>query len=309
MPPKKLAKAAPAPAKKAASPPPPPAPAPKKAAAKADSKAAGKRSKDDDDEPEPVQSPSPAKRIATRSSDTSERAPNTAAGGPAQSPVQVASSSWTMVSKPSPDRLTVPYDGPTASSGSFIAEGLVKLRRAGRLCDATIVAASGRITVHRAVLAAHSETLATRLQEPNAELDLRTFSHESADFVVRWLYGEVEHDNYVPSTSKVNEEVLQISSDFSLPLLAELCALKLSANVDTTNVVARIRLCEEFGLPRLRAALVSALIKDRKVLDAVAKDPTTLTHPGLMRELLASIAAAGAEAQDEEDEKPSSKRK
>ncbi|CAE7040021.1 unnamed protein product, partial [Symbiodinium natans] len=46
-----------------------------------------------------------------------------------------------------------------------------------------------------------------------------------------------------------------------------------------------------FGLSKLRAALVQGIVEDQVVLDAVAKDPATLTHPPLMRELLASIAS------------------
>lgn len=121
------------------------------------------------------------------------------------------------------------------------------------------------------------------------ELDLKAYSCEAVDLFVRWLYGEVGVSSYNPS-EQVNVEVLRLASEFELPQLSELCALHLTTNVEVKNVVERIRLCEEFRLPRLREALVSSLFEDKHVLDAVARDASTLSHPALMRELLASIA-------------------
>merc|ERR1719203_2505417 len=101
--------------------------------------------------------------------------------------------------------------------------------------------------------------------------------------------------SYSPSSAEVNEEVLRLSFQFGLALLSEHCALYLAKDVTTKNVVARIRLSEEFGLPRLRAALVGTLAEDHDALGTVAKDPATLSHPVLMRELLASIAQKASE--------------
>eukprot|EP00929_Paragymnodinium_shiwhaense_P045010 TRINITY_DN23050_c0_g3_i3.p1 TRINITY_DN23050_c0_g3~~TRINITY_DN23050_c0_g3_i3.p1 ORF type:complete len:242 (-),score=40.19 TRINITY_DN23050_c0_g3_i3:465-1190(-) len=114
---------------------------------------------------------------------------------------------------------TTPGDG-----AAPVLEGLVKMRRAGTFCDATVVAAGGaKISVHRAVLAAGSATLAERVKlaqsAQSAELNLGSVSHEAADILVRWLYGEVSAAVFRPSTSQVNEEVLKLSSELGLPLL------------------------------------------------------------------------------------------
>mmetsp|Transcript_15849 Transcript_15849/g.50725 ORF Transcript_15849/g.50725 Transcript_15849/m.50725 type:complete len:317 (-) Transcript_15849:183-1133(-) len=193
--------------------------------------------------------------------------------------------------QPPKDRLRVSYAPPEAGVAPSLCSGLVALRNGGNLCDAAVLAGGGqRLPVHRLVLAANSDALSSRLQGETGELDLKAYSHEAVELLVRWLYGEVHIGSYAPSSEQVNEEVLRFSSEFRLPPLAELCALHLAKNVEVKNVVARIRLCEEFGLPRLRSTLVGALCEDRHMLDAVARDASTLCHPALMRELLASIA-------------------
>lgn len=146
-------------------------------------------------------------------------------------------------------------------------------------------------------MAAASTTLDERLQL-SSELDLGKVSHEAADYLVRWIYGEVSSANYRPSTVVVNEEVLQLASEFGMPKLSELGSSRLALGVTISNVVGRIRLCEEFGLPTLRSALVAALIADKQALMAVSQDPMTLGHPALMRELLSAIATRATEVAD-----------
>lgn len=309
MAPKKVApKAAPPPSKKA---PPPPV-------TKAAPKGRPKKKADDDEEEEADQvvvSPSPKSKTAP-AAQASEESPASAAAramkvvpGPIPSPgsggkgSSSASAEWALTAKPIPGRLSVPYPAHAGAAADMLGQGLVRLRRAGNLCDLVVVAGAGRLPVHRTVLAAHSETMMSRLQEDVKELDFRC-SHEAADLVVRWIYGEVDSASYLPSTAKVNEEVLQVSSEFGLLQLSELCAARLAGDADFSNVVIRIRLCEEFGLPKLRAALVTAIVEDAKALHAVATDPITLTHPGLMRELLASIAANTGGNDDADDARP-----
>jgi len=187
-------------------------------------------------------------------------------------------------------KVSVKYSA-TGSNFAPVCEGLVLLRRDKKLCDMTVVANAGvRFKAHRAVLGAHSDLLASKLEEPGAEIQVDYASYEAVDLFVRWAYSEVNVQNYHPSSTKVNEEVLQISSDLQIPMLSELCALWLSTDVVTGNVVDRIRLCEEFGMPKLRAALVAGIVKDTRVLQAVSQNPATLKHPALMRELLSAIA-------------------
>lgn len=177
--------------------------------------------------------------------------------------------------------------GTTASS---LMEGLVEFRRAGQLCDVVLVAAGGaRFPVHRLVLSAQSMVLEQKLRAGAAELEV-TGGHEAVDLLAKWLYCEVDAATYKPSSSKVNEEMLRISSDLGLPRLSEICALHLARHADVENVVPCVQLCEEYGLPDLRSALIIALVEDRSALDIVSRDPATMGHPALMRELLAALA-------------------
>lgn len=198
-----------------------------------------------------------------------------------------------------PELLRVRYEAADAPRPASLREGLLRLQRQGRLCDAAVLVAGERIPVHRVVLAAHSDDLGDR-----SELDLQSMSREAADILVLFLYGEVaDAASFSPSSGKVLEEVLQLAFELGLAPLAELCASRLATDTDITNVVARVRLCEQRGLPRLRASLVEALVEDGAALQKVARDVATVSHPALMQELLAAIAmqaraAAGAEEAD-----------
>lgn len=151
------------------------------------------------------------------------------------------------------------------------------------------------------VLASQSPVLDRKLEESGPEVDLGAISHDAANVVVSFIYGEIGVDSYKPANAKVNEEVLRLASELGLPLLSQICSTRLSVDVTIKNVVERIRLCESYGLPELRAALVNALVQDRSALDAVARDDSTLSHPALMRELLAGLAAKAIEEQAETD--------
>jgi len=177
-----------------------------------------------------------------------------------------------------------------------LAEGLVQLRRKLHRCDAAILAGGGaRIPVHAVVLASQSQVLDRKLEEGGPEIDLGSVSHDAAHILVQWIYGEISVETYAPSNARVNEEVLRLASELGLPLLAQICSTRLARDVTIKNVVERIRLCEAFGLPELRASLVSALVEDRLSLDAVAREEATLAHPALMRELLACLASKAIE--------------
>ena len=191
----------------------------------------------------------------------------------------------------SPARLRVDFQATSVggSGQNSLEQGLVRLRSNNQLCDMNVITNSGKIAVHRAVLAAQSEMLTQKLQE-GGDLDLHEASHEAVELVVKFCYGEVKEDGFAPSTSEVNEEILKISSNLALPSLSQLCAGRLAMDATTTNVVASVRLSEEYSLLSLRAALVKGILEDPAVLETVAKDPVTLNHPALMRELLAFIA-------------------
>lgn len=171
--------------------------------------------------------------------------------------------------------------------------GLIQLRSAGTHCDAEFVSGDGdRFRLHRCVAAACSKELDRRLGEAESHVLQLKASRPAVELVVEYLYGEVNEQNHNVNEVRpeVNEEVLQLACELALPKLSELCALVLALGVDEHNVVQRILLCEEFGLPRLRKMLVTSLIDDKVTLVAVSKDPKTLAHPALMRELLAAVA-------------------
>jgi len=242
---------------------------------------------EEEEEEEQAVAPSPKKSPKRLVSKTSPSEAAALANSPPPPPKRSATSSLLQVDYIVAGGLHAP-----------LAEGLVQLRRKLHRCDAAILAAGGaRIPVHAVVLASQSPVLDRKLEEGGPEVDLGAVSHDAAHYIVRWIYGEIGVDTYSPANPKVNEEVLRLASELGLPMLAQICSTRLAMDVSIKNVVDRIRLCEAFGLPELRAALVTALVEDRHALDAVARDDATLSHPALMRELLAALASKAIEEQ------------
>ncbi|CAK0898483.1 unnamed protein product [Prorocentrum cordatum] len=252
---------------------------------------------DEEEEPEESAVEEPAAESAAELaarvmhvSATKSAPPTSAAGG---APAEATPSSPAKPAAPEP--LRVRYEAADAPRPAPLRGGLLRLQREGRLCDAALLVAGERLPVHRVVLAAHSDDLGDR-----SELDLQAMSREAADILLLYLYGEVaDAAAFSPSSGQVLEEVLQLAFELGLAPLAELCAARLAADTDVANVAARVRLCEQRGLPRLREALVRALLEDGAALQTVAQDAVTVNHPALMQELLAAIAQqarAAAEA-------------
>eukprot|EP00811_Abedinium_folium_P037068 NODE_9717_length_1403_cov_6.709248.p1 GENE.NODE_9717_length_1403_cov_6.709248~~NODE_9717_length_1403_cov_6.709248.p1 ORF type:complete len:249 (+),score=66.82 NODE_9717_length_1403_cov_6.709248:40-786(+) len=129
-----------------------------------------------------------------------------------------------------------------------------------------------------------------REQGKHAELDLGNVSPEAAALLVRWIYEELDVATYHPSSPRINEELMRLSSTFDLPVLSEMCVARLAANITVETAVENMSLCQELGLIELRAAILLAIIKDKAMLRAVSSDVGTLQHPALMRELLVAIA-------------------
>jgi len=225
--------------------------------------------------------------------------PTTSATLPSVSPAaDPASMLVPMQVEPSSAELVVRY----SVSGDLAAplyEGLVRLRRAGDLCDIDVCAEDGsRFRAHTIVLAAHGGAMERRVREAKApvegahpQLQLGSVRAGAVEWFLRWAYGEVSVTSYLPTSDGENEDLLRIAAACELPRLAELCGTVLARGVDVKNAVARVKLCEDFGLPALRSALLEALVESKTALAEVACDPATMAHPVLMRELVMALAA------------------
>mmetsp|Transcript_3458 Transcript_3458/g.8616 ORF Transcript_3458/g.8616 Transcript_3458/m.8616 type:complete len:313 (+) Transcript_3458:60-998(+) len=193
-------------------------------------------------------------------------------------------------SEPLQKKLSVQWTSEGSAQVTALSS-LGRLQEQDILCDAALIGGSGkRVPVHSVVLAAQSPALLRRLRDGDRELALGAVSDEAVQIVRHWCYGQLIAQDYKPSSLDVNVEVLQLSSELSLPQLAEVCAWHLASGINTSNVVERMKLCEAYGLPRLHAALVQALIQDKSALALVARSSEVLQQPALMRELLGATA-------------------
>merc|ERR1712185_402573 len=127
-------------------------------------------------------------------------------------------------------------------------------------------------------------------QVTNCEIRL----YETCPGAVKTFLDFVYLNEYSPKTDEINKDVLKLASQFKMPELTERCAEVLAKDVNTTNVVERLGLCEEFQLERLREKIMQQLTCNKKVLHDVAQSKSILQYPLLMQEMLALIAQEGA---------------
>merc|ERR1719453_2232345 len=142
------------------------------------------------------------------------------------------------------------------------------------------------------ILAAKSEVLFEMFsQDKNEEqtkCEIRLY--ETCPGAVKCFLDFVYLDEYAPKTDEINKDVLKLASQFKMPDLTERCTEVLAKDINTTNVVERLGLCEEYQLERLREKIMQQLTSNRKVLNDVAQSKSILAYPLLMQEMLALIA-------------------
>merc|ERR1719163_1544298 len=150
-----------------------------------------------------------------------------------------------------------------------------------------------KFQAHKLVLAAKSEVLfemfsQDKHEEPASKCEIRLY--ETCPGAVKAFLDFVYLNEYSPKTDEINKDVLKLASQFKMPELTERCAEVLARDINTTNVVERLGLCEEFQLERLREKIMQQLTSNRKVLNDVAQSKAILQYPLLMQEMLSLIA-------------------
>jgi len=192
-------------------------------------------------------------------------------------------------------KLAVQYKAQSTSDQSVV-EGIRDIYNKGVLADVTLISGENKdkFSAHKLVLAAKSEVLLEMFSQDKAEepgmtnCEIRLY--ETCPGAVKAFLDFVYLDEYSPKTDEINKDVLKLASQFKMPELTEKCAEVLAKDVDTTNVVERLGLCEEFQLERLREKIMQQLTSNRKVLNDVAQSKSILQYPLLMQEMLSLIA-------------------
>merc|ERR1719160_84201 len=128
--------------------------------------------------------------------------------------------------------------------------------------------------------------------DPVTKCEIRLY--ETCPGAVKAFLDFVYVDEYAPKTDEINKDVLKLASQFKMPELTERCAEVLAKDINTTNVVERLGLCEEFQLDKLREKIMQQLTSNKKVLNDVAQSKSILQYPLLMQEMLGLIAQEGA---------------
>jgi hypothetical protein len=195
------------------------------------------------------------------------------------------------------EKLGVQYKAQSTSDQSVL-EGIRGIYNKGVLADVTLISGEDKdkFSAHKLVLAAKSEVLFEMFSQDKGEEQMKCEIrlYETCPGAVKAFLDFLYLDEYNPKTDEINKDVLKLAGQFKMPGLMERCAEVLAKDVNTSNVVERLGLCEEFQIERLREKIMQQLTCNKKVLHDVAQSKSILQYPLLMQEMLALIAQEGA---------------
>eukprot|EP00440_Ansanella_granifera_P067825 gb/GFBE01073579.1/.p1 GENE.gb/GFBE01073579.1/~~gb/GFBE01073579.1/.p1 ORF type:complete len:312 (+),score=71.29 gb/GFBE01073579.1/:1-936(+) len=122
---------------------------------------------------------------------------------------------------------------------------------------------------------------ATGLQEIQLpEISSPEAVHALLDCVYNFRVG------YEIGSDKAARDVLWLARSFDLPELEQLAVSKLVKDLDTSNVVARMAICEEFGLEYLYAQILEQLTASELALSQVSSSAELREHPKVLQRVL-----------------------
>jgi len=191
-------------------------------------------------------------------------------------------------------KLAVQYKASTTEEQPLL-NGIRDIYVKDQLADVTLISGEDKdkFRAHKLVLAAKSEVLfemfsQEKTEEQVTKCEIRLY--ETCPGAVKAFLDFVYLGEYAPKTDEINKDVLKLAGQFKMPELTEKCAESLAKDINTSNVVDALGLCEEYQLDRLREKIMQQLTSNRKVLNDVAQSKSILQYPLLMQEMLSLIA-------------------
>lgn len=179
-----------------------------------------------------------------------------------------------------------------------ILPGLQSLFRRGELCDVRLVAGGETFSAHAAVLAAASDAFREELVRMSRQegapfvFELAGVSHpESVRTMLACIYGPQDGSvvNYHPSSEGVNRDILQLAQRFGIPQLEAEASQWLAKGLNTSNVLERLVVCEEFGLSAVREKILEQLTANPSALFILATNPEIQKVPVVLQDLLVRV--------------------
>jgi len=212
-----------------------------------------------------------------------------------------------------PVGLTVKLPAIKNKGVDHLGDGLREFYRRGDFVDVSLVCCNQVYNAHRAVLAGKSEVFKQGLvasdSSPGMKQEVRLAdisNHEAVKLMLDHMYMMElnSSEGYNPKTQEINKDVLRLAQNFRLPCLAERATHFLAKNISSSNVVERLKICEEFGLDDLKEKILEQLVCTKAALAEVSRNPQIMNYPALMQALLQQAAGVS-----EEDNTPQAKKR
>eukprot|EP00429_Kryptoperidinium_foliaceum_P064905 CAMPEP_0176066116 /NCGR_PEP_ID=MMETSP0120_2-20121206/32992_1 /TAXON_ID=160619 /ORGANISM="Kryptoperidinium foliaceum, Strain CCMP 1326" /LENGTH=230 /DNA_ID=CAMNT_0017399717 /DNA_START=47 /DNA_END=735 /DNA_ORIENTATION=- len=189
--------------------------------------------------------------------------------------------------------------GPMAPD-PFMGKAVIGLRElwlAKEFCDVDLIAGGQTFHAHSAALAAASASFHNCLACLSMQLcgsselmiEFEDIRHpEAVQAMLDCIYGS-DGVGYAPSSEAANRDVLILAARFQIEPLRQRAAAWLLTGLSTTNILQRLRVCEEFKLAEVREAMFAQLIANPAALFELAQDPEMTRTPHILQDLLVRV--------------------
>ncbi|KAF6153866.1 hypothetical protein GIB67_001099 [Kingdonia uniflora] len=166
------------------------------------------------------------------------------------------------------------------SLGRMLSEGIHT--------DITINASDGSIGAHRAILATRSPVFMSMFSHNLKEKELSTIdisdmSIAACQAFLNYIYGNIQHEEFL--THRL--ALLRASDKYDIIDLKEACHESLLEDIDTTNVLDRLRNASLYQLPGLKSSCMKYLVKFGKIFDI--RDDFDVFLQSADRDLIAEV--------------------
>jgi hypothetical protein len=191
------------------------------------------------------------------------------------------------------------------SGGAIEGGGLRGLLERKEFCDVLLEVGGQSFAAHSMVLAAVSPSFCLQIQEEKAKevsgmvvgvdrqplvIHLSSVSHpEAVQDLISCIYGALSHTEAACKTETAHRDAIRLAQTFQIPQLQEQSSWWLARNLTTHNVLARLAICEEFGLLEVREKILENLIADPVALPMLVRDPEITKVPKVLQDLLVRI--------------------
>ena len=158
---------------------------------------------------------------------------------------------------------------------------LNKLYVDGKHTDLVLLTRDKKISVHKCVLAAHSDTLCEMLENDSKFIDMSKEEPEAVESMLEFMY-----KNEVDNIDKISIHLFNIACEYNIKELLEICKKNLHQEINIENSSDIFILATKSKNKKLKKEVIKFIVLNRKiVVKTHGFRNMQINHPELVAEL------------------------